>query len=60
MRKLCGELKICGFWVESDLGRFVKVQEVFLKQKKVDSRLALCFRGYSREEVAVAREIFEY
>ena len=57
MRKLYGELKICGFCVESDLQRFMEVQKVFLEQKEIDYGLALCFRGYSSIEVAATCEI---
>ena len=58
MRKLCGELKICDFWVEHDLVRFVEVPKVFLEQKEADFRLELYFRGYSRRETVVSSEIF--
>ena len=55
MRKLFSERKFCDFWVENDLGRFVEVQEVFLKQKEVISWLALCFGGYSLKEASATR-----
>ena len=55
MRKLLGEWKIYGFWVESDLGRFMGVQEVFMEQKEVIFGLALCFWGNSRGKTVVTR-----
>ena len=48
------------FWVESDLGRFVEVQEIFLEQKRVDFGLALCFRGDSRYGATVVRVFSAY